>query len=160
MAEFDFGKLCGQVRDDFRADIEDKEISFKILVPKNSLIYGDADRVKQCLTNLVSNAVKYSWHGGEITVTCDIAPECATIRVHDNGQGIPGEDMPHVFERFYKADKSRSQKVGGMGIGLAITKAIVKAHGGEIEAQSAAESGTTFTVTLPRADKKLSRVHL
>ncbi|MDR1510392.1 MAG: HAMP domain-containing histidine kinase [Synergistaceae bacterium] len=149
MAEFDFGELCEQVRDDFRADIKEKEISFKILAPKSSLLYGDADRVKQCLTNLISNAIKYSACRGEIIVTCDIAPGYTTIRVRDNGQGIPEEDMPHIFERFYKADKSRSQKAGGMGIGLAITKAIVKAHNGEIEAQSAIGSGTTFTITLP-----------
>jgi signal transduction histidine kinase len=149
MGEFDFGELCAQVRNDFLADIEDKEISFKILIPKNSMVYGDADRVKQCMTNLVSNAVKYSGRGGEIAVTCDITPGHATIRVRDDGRGIPEEDMPHLFERFYKVDKSRSRHTGGMGIGLAITKAIVESHGGEIEAQSANGSGATFTITLP-----------
>ncbi len=110
---------------------------------------GDSERLTQVVTNLLTNAIQYNQPGGEVRVNLAAQDGVATLRVFDNGQGISPEDLPRVFERFYRADKSRS--TGGNGLGLSISKAIVEAHGGTIEAASEPGAGTTFTVRLPTA---------
>ena len=141
---------------------------------------GDEQRLKQLLLNLVDNAVKYTPAGGHVTLRLrqvakqpdirdtetpdphpnrpaaqspDSAPtEWAEIAVQDTGAGIPSEALPRIFERFYRADDSRSREVGGAGLGLCIAKTIAEAHGGTIEVQSAPGAGSTFTVRLPLRD--------
>ena len=113
-------------------------------------VQGDADRLKQVLLNLVDNAVKHTPEGGRVTIEArntDGVTVC--VSVCDTGVGIPPEDLPHVFERFYRVDKSRSRMQGGAGLGLAIVKSIVEAHSGHIEAQSTVGQGTCFVFTLP-----------
>ena len=110
--------------------------------------HGDADRLAQVLTNLLTNAIDYNHEGGEVRITTQPDHARATLTVWNTGPGIPAEDLPHIFERFHRADKSRSS-AGHSGLGLAIAKAIVQAHGGSITAHSQAASGTTFTVSLP-----------
>jgi len=114
-------------------------------------VCGDADRLKQVVLNLVGNAVKYTPKGGKVTIALEKAEAWVLCRVSDTGPGIPAEDLPHVFERFYRADKARSRGKG-FGLGLSIAYWIVKHHGGRIEVASEVGKGTTFTVYLPRLD--------
>ena len=114
------------------------------------VINGDRDRLKQVLLNLVSNAIKYTPQGGEVFLSLGKVGENARLIVRDTGLGIPSEDLPHIFERFYRAEKSRSRsKVGGFGLGLSIAYWIVNHHGGQIEVDSAEGKGTTFCIYLP-----------
>ena len=108
---------------------------------------GDSERLAQVVTNLLTNAIQYDQPGGEVRVKLEAQGGVAVLAVADTGQGISAEDLPRVFERFYRADKSRSS--GGNGLGLAISKAIVEAHGGTIEAADESGAGATFTVRLP-----------
>ena len=111
--------------------------------------FGEPDAIEQVLTNIISNAVKYTPGGGHIMVTCEGDFSHAVIRVRDNGIGIPKEDLPRVFERFYRVDKARSRKSGGTGLGLAIAKEIVTRHNGTITIESPHQMGTLVTITLP-----------
>lgn len=115
-----------------------------------AVVMGDADRLKQMMLNLVDNAIKYTPDGGSVTIDLALVNHTqARITVTDTGTGIPPEDLPHIFERFYRVDKSRSRAQGGAGLGLAIVKSIVEAHGGSITAHSEAGKGTSFEVILP-----------
>ncbi|HMJ92334.1 MAG TPA: ATP-binding protein [Candidatus Acidoferrum sp.] len=111
-------------------------------------ITGQSDAIDQVITNLVSNAIHYNRPGGTIQVTTRAVDREAHLIVADTGIGIAAEDLPHIFKRFYRADKSRSRAAGHTGLGLAITKALVKAHRGTIEVESAADCGTTFRVRI------------
>ncbi|NLV50556.1 MAG: hypothetical protein GXY20_07685 [Clostridiales bacterium] len=111
-------------------------------------INADRERLLQVLTNLKSNADKYG--GGALSVAVEDKGKYAEIIVTDNGQGIAPEDLPHIFERFYRADKSRSRLKGGAGIGLAIVKTIVDAHGGKVRAASVVGKGSSFSVIMPK----------
>jgi signal transduction histidine kinase len=110
-------------------------------------ITGDAERLAQVATNLLTNAIQYNKPEGEVRVTLASQGDLAVLTVSDTGPGIPAEDLPRVFERFYRGDKSRTG--GNAGLGLAISKALVEAHGGAIEVSSKENAGTTFTVRLP-----------
>lgn len=110
---------------------------------------GDADRIGQVITNLLTNAIQYNSDRGSVQVIVQPQRGSAILSVSDKGPGIPEEALPHIFERFYRADKSRSGAAGRSGLGLAISKAIVEAHGGTIEVCSQSGAGTTFTVRLP-----------
>ncbi len=113
-------------------------------------VNGDRDRLKQVLINLISNAIKYTPNGGEVYLSLSRVGDTARIIVRDTGPGIPSEDLPHIFERFYRAEKSRTRsKVGGFGLGLSIAFWIVNNHGGKIEVDSAEGKGTTFCIYLP-----------
>ncbi len=111
-------------------------------------ITGDSERLAQVVTNLLTNAIQYNKPEGEVRVKLASQDGLAILTVSDTGPGIPAEDLPHVFKRFYRGDKSRTGK--NAGLGLAIAKAIVEAHGGTIEVSSGEDAGTTFTVRLPR----------
>lgn len=108
---------------------------------------GDSERLAQVVTNLLTNAIQYNQPGGEVRLTLAAQDGLASLTVADTGPGIEPEALPHVFERFYRADKSRS--TGGNGLGLSISKAIVEAHGGTLEAASEIGTGSRFTVRLP-----------
>ncbi|MBN2847806.1 MAG: HAMP domain-containing protein [Coriobacteriia bacterium] len=113
-------------------------------------LYGDPDRIAEALGILVDNACKYTPAAGTISVTTRRRRDRVIVQVSDNGVGIPTEDLPNVFERFYRSDVSRSQETGGFGLGLAIAKHIVDASGGGISVESALGQGTTFEIALPR----------
>jgi heavy metal sensor kinase len=114
------------------------------------VINGDRDRLKQVLINLISNAIKYTPQGGEVYLSLGKVGDNARLIVRDTGLGIPAEDLPHIFERFYRTEKSRTRsKVGGFGLGLSIAYWIVNHHGGQIEVDSAEGKGTTFCIYLP-----------
>lgn len=109
----------------------------------------DKERMYQVIYNLISNAIKFTPAGGEITLTTSKSGGNVILAVSDTGIGIPIEEQAYVFERFYRADKSRNRNTGGSGIGLAIAKTIVEAHGGSISLESETDKGTTFTVIIP-----------
>jgi len=109
----------------------------------------DEARMAQVLENLVANALRYTPAGGRIELSASGDQDRVTLSVHDTGPGISPEDLPFVFNRFYRGEKSRAEEEGQSGLGLAIAKALVEAHGGVIEAQSILGSGTTILVHLP-----------
>ena len=111
-------------------------------------ISGNADRLKQLLLNLVSNAIKFTPDGGKITFGLSERDDSAILRVSDTGTGIPPNEVERIFDRFYQVDTSRSNQ-GGAGLGLSIAKWIVEAHGGTIEVKSTPNVQTVFTVRLP-----------
>ncbi len=118
-------------------------------VSKLSPILGDADRLEQVLTNIVSNAIKYTQEGGDILVTAGMLYSEVYVKVKDNGVGIPEEAQEHVFDRFYRVDKARSREHGGTGLGLAIAKEIVELHGGSIRLTSKVGVGSEITIAFP-----------
>lgn len=124
----------------------------KILVVdgEEEIVFADKDKMSQVIVNLLSNALKYTPEGGKVEVNVKGAEDITEISIKDSGNGIPPEDLPYIFERFYRADKSRNRLTGGAGIGLTITKSIIEAHKGRIEVQSELEKGTEFTVSLPK----------
>ncbi len=113
-------------------------------------VNGDRDRLKQVFINLVANAIQYTPQGGEVFLSLERIAEQARVIVRDTGPGIPSEDLPHIFERFYRAEKSRTRReTTGFGLGLSIANWIVERHGGRIEVNSQETKGTTFAIWLP-----------
>jgi signal transduction histidine kinase len=121
--------------------------------PCAALALADADRIHQVLVNLLDNALKFTPAGGRVSITFDRPGEQVSCTVTDTGPGIPADEMPHLFERFYRGDRSRSRSAGesGAGLGLAIARTIVEAHGGHLWAESASGCGASLTFTLPSA---------
>ncbi|GAA0458246.1 putative sensor histidine kinase [Actinoplanes capillaceus] len=118
-------------------------------------VHADAERIGQVLANLLDNALRHTPAGATVTVTADRDPNGVRITVTDTGEGIAAEHLPHIFERFYRADTARDRTHGGSGIGLAIVRAIITEHGGRITADSSGPgTGTTFVVTLPAAGER------
>jgi two-component system phosphate regulon sensor histidine kinase PhoR len=118
---------------------------------------ADRERVHQVLFNLIDNAVRFTPSGGAVTVTAQRHNGSIEVRVADTGVGIPPEHLPRLFERFYRADPARSREDGGTGIGLAIARSVVEAHGGHIQAQSEIGKGSVFTFDLPVAPAAKNR---
>jgi signal transduction histidine kinase len=116
---------------------------------------ADPERIAQVLGNLLDNALRHTPSGGRVTVTADYDPVGIRFAVTDTGEGIAAEHLPHVFERFYRADESRDRTHGGSGIGLAIVRAVVAEHGGRVAASSDGPGmGAVFSVTLPAANHR------
>ncbi|MCP4164983.1 MAG: HAMP domain-containing protein [Chloroflexi bacterium] len=126
-------------------------IDLRLLHEDQAIVMGDADRLRQMLVNLINNAIQYTPKGGSVDLSLSSAGISTEIIISDTGQGIPPEDLPHIFDRFYRADKARSRAVGGTGLGLSIVKWVVDAHGGDISVESTEGEGTTFRVQLPLA---------
>jgi two-component system sensor histidine kinase BaeS len=112
-------------------------------------IQADADRVQQALTNLVANGIRHTPKGGRVRVTAVQEKQTVHLSVIDSGPGIPPADLPYVFDRFWRGDKSRSRHSGGSGLGLAIVKQIAELHQGQVMALSPNNSGAIFTISLP-----------
>ncbi|MDF2499529.1 MAG: multi-sensor signal transduction histidine kinase [Anaerosporomusa subterranea] len=132
-----------------------KELSLTIKVD-NSIpltVLANPDWLKQVLINLLDNAIKYTLAGGNVTICSQFSEGLAQVSITDTGIGIPASDLPLIFERFYRVEKARSRSAGGTGLGLAIVKFIVEALGGRIWVKSKVNSGTTFSFTLPLAEK-------
>jgi len=126
-------------------------LALTVDVPRQELeVWADPDKLAQILGNLLANALRYGEAGGSVRVTAEAKGNLVVFAVEDNGRGIPAKDLPHVFERFYRVDKSRSQAGGGSGIGLAVVKALVQQMGGTVEAESIPGTLTRFTFSLPR----------
>ncbi len=145
----DVKELCESVIQAFKAQLESKQISCTVNADHVSLM-ADKNRLYQVMANLISNAIKYTQNGGCINVDVVDNKDFVAISVKDNGIGINESDLPFIFERFYRTDKSRNRTTGGAGIGLAIVKAIVLAHGGEVSVESKESVWSTFKVVLPQ----------
>jgi signal transduction histidine kinase len=122
-------------------------------VVEEAVVMGDRRRLRQLFLNLVTNALKYTPRGGDVELTLARSEHEVAFSVRDTGIGISAADLPHVFERFWRADRARSRvgERGGFGLGLAIGQWIAQAHGGSLTVQSRLHRGSTFTVTLPIA---------
>jgi signal transduction histidine kinase len=119
------------------------------IAPTTPLVLADSDRITQVLLNLLDNARRHTPAGGSIHITATPGEKLLTLSIRDTGVGIDAADLPHIFERFYRADRSRTGATGGSGLGLSIVKAIITAHGGTIRAESTPGKGTSIVFTLP-----------
>lgn len=148
--------LLGEVAELFSPLAGEKNISLQTSLPQSSVPAAvDRIRIVQALQNLLTNALQHTPAGGIITLSLQVDDEMAAISVADNGDGIAPEDIPRVFDRFYRVDNNRTRDTGGVGLGLAIAHALVKAHDGEIEVASpGAGQGSTFTIRLPLAQAR------
>ncbi len=145
----DVGEIVAAIGQRLAVVAARKDIDLQVQAAPMPYIAGDGDRLVQVVTNLISNAIKYTQNGGKVQVLTQVRERGVEIIVADNGIGIPAEDLPHVFDRFFQVDKARGPK-RGTGLGLAITREIVLAHGGTIDVRSPGKNqGTTVTVWLP-----------
>ena len=128
----------------------EKGVSLSECVASGITLFGDEGQLRRLIVILLDNAIKYAGENGAVTVVLDRQGEKFRLAVHNTGPAIPPEHLPHLFERFYRADASRDRNQGGYGLGLAIAKSIVETHAGKITVTSTAGSGTTFTITLPK----------
>jgi signal transduction histidine kinase len=148
--------LFRRVADRHRPTLCERKITLaSTTAPGTPHIWGDADRLEQALQNLAANAIRHTPDGGTVTLLAEPEGNRVRVSVTDTGPGIPPEHLPHIFDRFYKADASRAgtRVPSGSGLGLSIVRAIVVRHGGEIHASNTPGGGAIFTLTLPAADR-------
>ena len=149
----DIIKLIKQMVKTMQAQAAARGVSLSLDLPgKLSKVNIDSQRINQVLRNLLENALAHTEKDGNIVVTAQEQANRVKIMVTDNGEGIPAEDLPSIFERFYRVDKSRTRVTGGSGLGLTIARRLVEAHGGQIEARSEPGKGSRFTFTIPVSD--------
>lgn len=153
MSSFDIVELVREVFEllDGKAGKRRMKLRLRKNYDKPLRVVADRPKIEQVLVNLVSNAIKYGREKGQVEVGFSDMDEHLLIEVSDDGIGIPEEDIPRIFERFYRVDKSRSREAGGTGLGLAIVKHILEAHGQRIRARSSEENGSTFSFSLKKA---------
>ncbi len=145
----DFATLIRKVARKFQGVFAERKLELTIQIEQEPIeICGDSDRLEQVLTNLVDNAVRHTNKGG-VTLCLTRKEQQAMLRITDTGEGISTEDLPFIFERFYKADKARTRGHGGTGLGLAIARSLIRSHHGDIGVRSTIDEGTTFTILLP-----------
>jgi signal transduction histidine kinase len=113
-------------------------------------VFGDEERMQQVLVNLIDNSIKYTHADGFVKVSLDVKEKDVTVHIEDNGIGIPKKDLPRIFERFYRVDKTRSRDIGGSGLGLSIVKHILEAHSSQIKVESEESKGTKIEFSLKR----------
>src|SRR5206468_10239695 len=144
----DLGQLAKSTAEQMLLLAEEKSITVRCDAEPGVEVEGDPSRLKQVVVNVLDNAIRYTGEGGSISVRAATQNGWATLMVADNGAGIPPDALPHVFERFYRADKARSRYSGGSGLGLSIVNAICTAHSGDIDIASTEGVGTTVTIRL------------
>jgi two-component system phosphate regulon sensor histidine kinase PhoR len=140
-----------------RGRAEGKNLNLTFLpqgLDQAALVLADEEAVRQIVDNLIDNAIKYTPDGGSVCVSCFGDHDEACIEVADTGIGIPRNDLPRIFERFYRVDKARSRELGGTGLGLSIVKHLMQSIGGQIEVASRVGSGSKFTIHIPRCTEK------
>lgn len=143
----DLAELTKKVAANSRAAFPERHI--EVDTPTGLDVFGAPDQLLRVLTNLVANAAVHTRLDGPINISCHPVAEGIVISVADHGPGLPPEDASRVFDRFWRADRSRSRVPGGSGLGLSIVAAIVQVHGGSVSFDSAVDIGTTVTVVLP-----------
>jgi heavy metal sensor kinase len=148
-AEVDLGELIVNLSADVEVLCQEKGLRFQLGRTENLIVKGDEARLRELFMNLLSNAIRYTPSPGTVSISARTKGQMAVVAVTDTGIGIPAEDIPFIFERFYRVDKARSRAEGGTGLGLAISKHIAEAHGGKIEVESRSGVGSTFSVRLP-----------
>ena len=148
----DLGSIIEEIAAPFSVVAESKAITFDVQVePALPPVLADQHRITQVINNLLSNALRHTPEGGTIRIAVGKADTQLSITISDTGEGIAPEHLPHIFDRFYRADAGRSRDAGGTGLGLAIVKAIINAHGGQVSASSSVGTGTCLQVSLPIA---------
>lgn len=147
LTEVNLGVLTRQILEIYEIVAEEKGVQLANEVGSDLRLQADRVRLQQVLANLIDNAIKYTPSGGRIQLSTRTADGAVEIRVADTGSGIAPEDLPKIWQRLYRGDKSRSEK--GLGLGLSLVKAVVEAHGGSVEVQTELGRGSTFTVRLP-----------
>jgi signal transduction histidine kinase len=143
---FPLAKLVEEIIELFQFVSEEKQIMVTANIPPGLQVVADRNRLRQVLVNLLDNAIKYTPRGGHVEISAQTRGGEVVITVKDTGAGIPAEEIPRIWERLYRGDKSRSQR--GLGLGLSLVRAIVTAHGGRIELQSDVGKGSSFTIHL------------
>jgi two-component system phosphate regulon sensor histidine kinase PhoR len=155
-ASYYVDELLADCIDSMHPMAEKKHVSLTLMPgPAGAEVFCDAEAIHQVMSNLLDNALKYTPEDGNISISARMAPgRTATVEisVRDNGIGIPAEDLPRLFERFYRVDKARSREMGGTGLGLAIVKHLVRAMGGDVHVESEIGKGSSFSFTLPVHD--------
>ena len=148
--DFDITELTKQICEKHKIQAEKKNQILECYETSNvPLVYGDRDGIEQVITNILINSIKYTQEGGNVKVYIGSVHEDAYIKIIDNGIGIPEEDLPHVFERFYRVDKARSREMGGTGLGLPIAKEIIESNNGSISIKSEKGKGTEVIIKVP-----------
>lgn len=143
-------EIVRQVFEELEPHVEAKSLTLEQNLPANlPAVYGNADAIHELIGNLVANAVKYTFVGGEVKVGVSNTGNDVLVKIQDNGVGIPVEAIPHIFEEFYRADNVKAEAVEGTGLGLSIARQILNTHGGKIWVESEQDKGTTFSFTLP-----------
>ncbi|WP_332696216.1 sensor histidine kinase [Halalkalibacter lacteus] len=133
-----------------KPELDEKKIGLTFSSSQSHIVANiDIDLIERALLNLLNNAIRHTQPSGEVQIRVNKQLNKLKIEIEDNGEGIPKEDLPYIWDRFYRVDKSRSSKSGGSGLGLAITKQIIEHHGGSIHLESTEKVGTTFTILLP-----------
>ncbi len=153
VSRFPFAEAVENVCKAVALDAKNHAHTFTVECPAElPAVNGDRERIEQVIMNIISNAIKYTSDGGQITVTAGQEGKNVFVRVSDNGVGIPEKDLPRLFERFYRVDKARSRATGGTGLGLSIAKEILQQHQGDIRIESVYGEGTDVTIILPMAE--------
>jgi signal transduction histidine kinase len=147
---FDLGEMASATAGQMHLLAEEKSIALKVDAGHNVLVNGDPARIKQVIVNLLDNAIKYTPANGKVGLSVHAEVGHAVLEVSDSGIGIEDQHLPHIFERFYRADRMRSRAQGGTGLGLAIVRSICLAHNGEVRVQSSVNKGSRFSVRLRR----------
>lgn len=147
---FNVKEYLEQIRNEMKPVADEKNIELVIEPVREKLqLFGDKNKLKQVFVNLITNAIKYT-ESGRVTVIVEEEDHSGKIIIRDTGIGIPEEDIPRIFERFFRVDKARSRSVGGTGLGLAIVKHIIEAHGSKVEVKSEAGKGSEFSFRLKK----------
>ncbi|MER7394712.1 ATP-binding protein [Streptomyces sp. NPDC000151] len=148
-ADVDLRDLLETCRTAHRAQAESAGVALELAAPQRAYAVADADRLRQVIGNLIGNAIRATPPGGTVTLALASRADHAVLQVRDTGTGIPAEDLPHLFDRFWRADAARGRATGGSGLGLSIARQIVSDHQGTIGVESTVAVGTVFTVALP-----------
>ncbi len=147
---YDIKRLLERVKLKFLSFASETEITLDLFVQPNiPLIYGDERRIEQVVINLIENSIRHTPAGGRIVISCFYESRKIIIQVADSGEGIPTEELPFIWERFFRVDRSRNREKGGSGLGLSIVKSIVEAHGGSVDVRSIEGEGSIFRIILP-----------
>ena len=151
VGDCDLNQLVRTAASSFQQQAQAKSITLASETPQSVSVQGDQERLSQVVRILLSNAITHTPKGGRVVLTANQDGPAARIIVEDNGPGIPAEDLPHLFERFYRVDKARSRTTGGIGLGLTIAQRLVESHGGQITVESEPGRGSRFIVGIPLA---------
>jgi len=147
--------LLNELSADLEPLAQEKGVAFSVGPMESLTVKGDHFKLRQLLLNVLDNAIRYTPSGGTVTGSLLRKNGNALVAVSDTGVGIPAEDLPHIFDRFYRVDKARSRAEGGLGLGLAIASSIARLHGGGIEVESQVGRGSTFYISLPLAESSM-----
>ncbi len=152
-ASVDVADLVLESVEQFRAIAESKGVDLNVTKVEPSVITGDRSQLRRLVSNLLDNALEHTERGGSVSVELGRSEDILRLIVADDGRGISASDIPRIFERFYRADRSRSRRTGGAGLGLAIVKCVVEFHGGRVTVESELGKGSSFVVELPSSER-------